>query len=222
MLSLDDRDTVRAQRERQLGRAEDEIEKLNHGVPERHRPAEDVERRARTILERRRVEGFIRLAISEENGHPQARIERDQAAINEAQRLDGRYCLVSNDHTLTTDELFAASKRQHLVEGRFADFKGPLAVRPVFLHNNRRIAALVAVISVALLLYGLVERTVRRGLETLTAEQQRLLRKRIGRATGRKIFDQLRTLTAVRVRDGPLRIAQPRPAQQLLLQLLDV
>ncbi len=77
-------------------------------------------------------------------------------------------------------------------------------------------------ISVALLLYGLVERTVRRGLETLTAEQQRLLRKRIGRATGRKIFDQLRTLTAVRVRDGPLRIAQPRPAQQLLLQLLDV
>ena len=222
LLSLDDRDAARAQRERQLGRAEEEIGKLNRGVPERQRSAEDVERRARTILERRRVESLTRLSLLDQDGYPQASLERDSGAIAEAERLDGRYCLVSNDHTLTADQLFAAYKRQHLIEGRFADFKGPLAVRPVFLHTNRRITALVGVISLALLLYGLVERTVRRGLETLSAEQRRLLQKRIGRATGRKIFDQLRTLTAVRVRDGPLRLAQPRPAQQLLLQLLQV
>jgi transposase len=70
-----------------------------------------------------------------------------------------RFCLVSNDRSLSRDELFAAYKRQHLVEGRFSDFKGPLSVRPVFLHSNRRIAALVGVISLALLLYGLIERT---------------------------------------------------------------
>jgi len=222
VLSLDDRDAARAQRERQLARAEDEVGRLNRGVPEKHRTAEEVERRARTILEQRRVESFIRASLVEQDGYPQARIERDQKAITEAEKLDGRYCLVSNDHALSADELFAAYKRQHLVEGRFADFKGPLAVRPVFLHSNRRLAALVAVISLALLLYGLVERSVRRGLETLRLDQRRLLQKRIGRATGRKIFDQLRTLTAVRVRDGPLRLAQPRPAQQLLLQLLDL
>ena len=222
VLSLDDREAARAQRERQLGRAEDEIGKLNRGVPERHRTAQDVERRARTILERRRVEGFIRLTLVEEHHYPQAQIERDQGAISEAEQLDGRYCLVSNDNVLSADELFAAYKRQHLIEGRFTDFKGPLAVRPVFLHNNRRITALVGVISLALLLYGLVERTVRRGLQTLRADEQLLLQKRVGRATGRKIFDQLRTLTAVRVRDGPLRIAQPRPAQQLLLRLLEI
>jgi transposase len=222
VLSLDDQDATRAQRERQLGRAEDEIGKLNRGVPEKRRTGEEVQRRAQTILERRRVEGFIRLVVAEEHGHPQAQIERDQEAISKAEQLDGRYCLVSNDRTLTADELFAAYKRQHLIEGRFADFKGPLAVRPVFLHSNRRVTALVAVISLALLLYGLIERTVRRGLETLRAEERRLLQKRIGRATGRKILDQLRTLTAVRARDGPLRLAQPRPAQQLLLQLLEV
>jgi hypothetical protein len=77
------------------------------------------------------------------------------------------------------------------------------------------------VISLSLLLYGLVERTVRRGLQALRADEQRLLQQRIGRATGRKIFDQLRTLTPVPVRDGPLRLSQPRPAQQLLLQLLE-
>ena len=222
VLSLDDQEAARAQRARQLARAEAEIDKLNRGVPERHRPAADVERRAQAILERRRVEPLTRLLIVEEGGYPQAQLERDQQAIAQAEQLDGRYCLVSNDHTLSADELFAAYKRQHLIEGRFADFKGPLAVRPVFLHNNRRIAALVAVISLALLLYGLLERTVRRGLETLRADERRLLQKRIGRATGRKILDQLRTLTAVRVRDGPLRLAQPRPAQQLLLRLLEV
>jgi len=222
VLSLDDRDAARAQRARQLARAEEEIASLNRGVPEKHRSADDVERRARAIVEKRRVETLTRLALIEQRGYPQARLEHDHVAIAEAERLDGRYCLVSNDHSLAADELFAAYKRQHLVEGRFADFKGPLAVRPVFLHTNRRVAALVAVISLALLLYGLVERTVRRGLETLHADQRRLLQQRVGRATGRKIFDQLRTLTAVRVRDGPLRLSQPRPAQQLLPQLLEI
>ena len=222
VLSLDDRDAARAQRERQLGRAAEEIGKLNRGVPEKRRTAAEVERRAQAILERRRVDTLTRLSLVEQDGYPQARIERDPEAIRATEALDGRYCLVSNDHALSADELFAAYKRQHLVEGRFADFKGPLAVRPVFLHNNRRVAALVGVIGLALLLYGLVERTVRRGLETLQIDEQRMLQKRIGRATGRKIFDQLRTLTAVRVRDGPPRLAQPRPAQQLLLQLLKI
>lgn len=222
VLSLDDQEAARAQRERQLARAADEIDKLNRGVPEYGRSATEVERRARAILERRRVDRLTRLTTSEQRGYPQARLERDVEAIREAEALDGRYCLVSNDHTLSADELFAAYKRQHLVEGRFADFKGPLAVRPVFLHSNRRIVALVAVISLALLLYGLVERTVRRGLQTLHADERRLLQKRIGRATGRKIFDQLRSLTTVRARDGPMRLAQPRPAQQLLLRLLEV
>jgi transposase len=170
VLSLDDQDAARAQRERQLGRAEAEIGKLYRGVPEQRRTAAEVERRAQTILERR-VEPLTRLLIVEEGGYPQARIERDQEAIRDAERLDGRYCLVSNDHALSADELFAAYKRQHLIEGRFADFKRPLAVRPVFLHNNRRITALVAVISLALLLYGLIERTVRRDLETLPPER---------------------------------------------------
>jgi transposase len=222
VLSLDDRDAARAQRDKQLARAEDEIAKLNRGVPRYNRTAAAVEQRARSILERRGVDALTHLTITSDGERPQALAERNPDAIAEAERLDGRYCLLSNDQQLSTDELFAAYKRQHLIEGRFADFKGPLEVRPVFLHSNRRISALVGVISIALLLYGLLERTIRRGLTTLSADQQRLLQKTIGRATGRKILDQLRTLTAVRSRDGPTRLSQPRPAQQLLLQLLDI
>lgn len=152
VLSLDDRQAARSQRERQLARAEDEIGTLNRGVAHFHRAAPEVERRAQAILERRRVTELVRLELVDEGGYAQARVVRDEQALAAAGRLDGRYCLVTNERRLSADELFAAYKRQHLIESRFADFKGPLQVRPVFLHSNKRIAALLAVISLALLL----------------------------------------------------------------------
>lgn len=221
VLSLDDREAAHAQRERQWTRLEEEIRRLNGGVPRYTKTADELAGKAKAKIERRGLSGLVRLSVAEHTGKPQARIERDEQAIAEAARLDGRYCLVSNDHQLTADELFAAYKRQHLIENRFRDWKGPLAVRPLFLHNNRRIAALVAIISLALLLYGLIERQVRRGLAALTERERRLLTQRIGRATGKKILDQLSDLVTVRSRDGPTKIAQPRPVQQLLLRLLN-
>jgi len=221
VLSLDDQEAARKQRTKQLARAEEEIAQLNRGVPRYTKDEAALERKARTILEKRRVTDLLELTIDTHDGKPHATLAPQQHAIAEAMRLDGRYCLVTNDSDLTTDELFRAYKRQHLIENRFTDLKGPIRVRPVFLHSNRRIAALLAVISLALLLYGLIERHVRRALASLTAQEQKLLAKRIGRATGRKILDQLSDLATVRVRDGPTRLAQPRPAQQLLLQLLE-
>jgi transposase len=222
VLSLDDRDAARAQRERQWTRLQEEIHSLNGGVPRYTKTAEQLEQKAAARIERRGLTGLVRLTISEQSGKPQARLERDEQAITEAMLRDGRYCLVSNDRGLPADELFAAYKRQHLIENRFRDWKGPLAVRPLFLHTNQRIAALVAILSIALLLYGLIERQVRRGLAALSERERRLLRQRIGRATGRKILDQLSDLVTVRSRDGPTKIAQPRPVQQLLLRLLNL
>ena len=103
VLSLDDRHAARSQRERQLDRAEEEIGKLNRGVPERHRSAEQVERRAQMILERRRVAELVRLELVDEGGYAQAQITRDEQALAAAERLDGRYCLVTNEHQLSAD-----------------------------------------------------------------------------------------------------------------------
>jgi hypothetical protein len=221
VLSLDDRDAARAQRERQWTRLQQEIGQLNNGVPRYTKTAEELEQKAKAKIERRGFSGLVRLTIQAGAGKPQARVERDEQAIRAAMLADGRYCLVSNDRELSTDELFAAYKRQHLIENRFRDWKGPLAVRPIFLHNNQRIAALVAIISIALLIYGLIERQVRRGLAALSQQERRLLAQRIGRATGRKILDQLGDLVTVRSRDGPTKLVQPRPVQQLLLRLLN-
>ena len=50
------------------------------------------------------------------------------------------------------------------MERRYGNLKGPLAVAPMFLNSNRRIAALITVISLALLVFCLIEREARRNL----------------------------------------------------------
>ena len=59
-------------------------------------------------------------------------------------------------------------KGQEAVERRYSHLKGPLAVAPLFLKNNRRIAALITVISLALLIFCLIEREARRNLTPQT------------------------------------------------------
>jgi transposase len=53
-----------------------------------------------------------------------------------------------------------------LVKRRYRDFKGPLAVAPIFLHHNWRVAALITVIFLALLVFCLIERQVRQALSS--------------------------------------------------------
>ncbi|QKW48231.1 hypothetical protein [Streptomyces buecherae] len=47
-------------------------------------------------------------------------------------------------------------KGQGTVERRYHDFKDPLAVAPVFVQHNRRVAALIQVIRLALLVFCLI------------------------------------------------------------------
>ncbi|MGW7003411.1 hypothetical protein ACWGCW_11410 [Streptomyces sp. NPDC054933] len=51
------------------------------------------------------------------------------------------------------------------MERRYADFKGPLAVAPVFVRHNHQVAALIQVICLAPLVFFLIERQVRQVLE---------------------------------------------------------
>ena len=55
-------------------------------------------------------------------------------------------------------------KDQWVDEQRHRDLKQTLHVRPVFLHNDARIEALIAVIGIALLIFGLIEAELRAAL----------------------------------------------------------
>lgn len=113
-------------------------------------------------------------------------------------------------------------KGQSAVERRYHDFKGPLAVAPVFVQHNRRVAALIRVICLALLVFCLIERQVRRALgpeQTMTGlypDNRRV------RATGRMIFYHLGELTLRigSVTDPPT-VQITRGVQLHLLHLLD-
>jgi transposase len=81
-------------------------------------------------------------------------LDRDRLAA--AQMLDGRYALGTNADHLTAEQALRLFKGQDDAEKQFQVLKSPLAVRPVFLHTDRRIEGLVFVTLVALLVRSLL------------------------------------------------------------------
>jgi len=90
--------------------------------------------------------------------------ELDQAALSLAQREDGVFPLISNDRTLSAEQVLRAYKRQPFVEKRFSQFKTDFAVAPVYLQDVARISGLLAVYFFALMAQTLLERTLRRAM----------------------------------------------------------
>lgn len=72
------------------------------------------------------------------------------------QRLDGRYALATNAPNLSPTEALAYFKAEDGVEKAVAGVKGPLQVRPVFLHTDERIEVLVFLNLVALLVRAIL------------------------------------------------------------------
>jgi hypothetical protein len=92
----------------------------------------------------------------------------------------------------------------------------------MFLKTNRRIAALVSVICLALLVFCLVERTVRRAIAP-AVELAGLYVGQPAKPTGRLIFEALASprLNPARGHDPPA-IPEPPRLQAKLLELLKV
>jgi hypothetical protein len=113
-------------------------------------------------------------------------------------------------------------KGQQIVERRYSDFKGPLALAPLFLKTNRRIHALITVICLALLVFCLIERQARHAIAPAD-KLHGLYPNAPARPTGRLIFQHLATLRLTpATATSPALIPQPRPIQQHLLDLLGI
>ncbi len=113
-------------------------------------------------------------------------------------------------------------KGQEVVERRYGAFKGPLAVAPVFLKNNRRIEALLSVICLALLIFCLVEREARHAIAP-ELKMTGFPGRPSARPTGRLIFDALARLTLIpATANSPPIVPAPTGLQARILELLDV
>jgi transposase len=96
---------------------------------------------------------------------------RHETLLAEAAALDGRYVLGTNAPDLDAAQMLERSKQRDVPEKRFALVKGPLAVRPVYVHKEERVLGLVFCTMVALLLFALLELVTRRAGLTLSGQQ---------------------------------------------------
>jgi transposase len=212
-------------RDKRLAKARDELDKLQRGAGGRYyNTAEKIAARIGVIATTRRVAGCLRTSITtDDTGRPALDWHFDQDVLKAEAAVDGWYALLT---TLTPEQADAAEvlrrhKGQGTVERRYGDFKGPLAVTPVFVQDNKRLAALVTVICLALLVFCLIERQVRRAL----GDDQKMPGLYPGnqqvRPTGRMI---LYHLSGLRLRVGgatdPPTIVISRGVQLHLLDLL--
>ena len=155
-------------RDKRLVKARAELENLERLAGSRYYPTrEKIAAKIGVIAKARRVADVLRTEITDRpDGKPSLAWRFDQDVLETAAKADGWYALVTNQEPATADAaaVFTAYKA-HQVERRYHELKGPLAVAPVFLHGNKRIAALLHVLMLALLVYSLIERQVRRALE---------------------------------------------------------
>jgi transposase len=213
-------------RARKLERATGDLERLQRGLGSRHYPTVDkVQARLAAIARSRRVAALLRAEVgTDQAGKPTLAWWFDPAALAAEQATDGWYGLLTNLDPAQVDAagVLARYKGQEVVERRYGSFKGPLAVAPLFVQSNRRIQALVTVICLALLIFCLVERQVRRAIAPHVTLSE-LYVGQPAKPTGRLIFQALAQLRLIPASGNhPPIIPRPPPLQAQLLHLLDV
>jgi transposase len=149
----------------------------------------------------------------------------DQGAVDYDRRSDGMYPLLTNDPKLSDADVFAAHKRQPTIEKRFQQTKSVLEIAPVLLKNEGRIEALFFVYFLALLTEALVERQLRRAMESKSISELPLYPEE--RTTSRPTADQILRLFSLAQRhslydsDSPIRTFHP-DLTDLQAQVLDL
>jgi transposase len=167
--SSEEESSVKDARERALKKAEDALGRIRNGLGGRYyKTKKQVDDRVAVILSDK-VAGLISAETGERDGKPTLTWSRDEEAVARCGALDGLYALATNlpdpqGRRLSALEVLQTYKGQWVVEQRHRDLKQTLRVRPVFLHNDARIEALVAVVGIALLIFGLIEAELRGAL----------------------------------------------------------
>jgi len=224
--SSEEASSVADARMRALTKAEADLTRIRNGLGGRYyKTTEQVRTKVARIVHHR-IEPLLHVQTGTDNrGKPTLSWQRDQTAITAAGRLDGLYALATNlPGPLTATDILDIYKDQWIVEQRHRDLKraAPLRVRPVFLHNDDRIGALLGVVGIALLIFGLIEADLRHRLPTGQQQLPGLLPEgRAAKPTGRNILAAFDGLGFTHTTTGPV-LDRLTPTQRQILALLDI
>ncbi len=166
----------------------DDLARREMGPRARKRSRYEVQKAIDEILERWRVARYLRVSLNATAEHsfkqdrpgrpgPDTKFVRktklkwkitwtlDEEAVAYDRRSDGMYPLLTNDRSLTPQQVLEAHKRQPGIEKRFSQVKSVLEIAPVLLKNEGRIEALFFLFFAALLVSTLIERELRKAME---------------------------------------------------------
>jgi Transposase DDE domain len=214
-------------RHRALATAEDALTRIRNGLGGRYYTTKkQVDDRVATIIGYRIAELITVTTGLTDDGKPTIAWHRNPDAITAASALDGLYALATNlpdppDRQLTALDVLDIYKDQWIVEQRHRDLKQTLHVRPVFLHNDDRIHALIAVIGIALLIYGLIEADLRAALGPDTPLPGLLPEHRDAVPTARAVLTAFTDLHATYTSGGFV-LDRFTTVQRLILAHLDI
>src|SRR6266496_2147958 len=209
-------------RERALQKAEDALGRMHNGLGGRYyKTREQVERRIGQILGVN-IAGLIDVTVSTRNGKLTLAWERNQDAIATAASFDGIYALATNlPGRITAGQVLRLYKDQQIVERRHRDMKQTLKVRPIFLHNDDRVYALLSIVGIALLIFGLIEAQTRAALGPDQQLPGLLPEGRSAKPTGRNILAAFQGLGLTYTHTG-IQLDRLTDTQQHILELLGI
>lgn len=151
------------------GKREDHLHKLQSGLDElktklnqrRYKRSCYVEERIHNLIKRySAARGLIQWQLEGQDAALTLSIQVDETTLDASQHMDGRYALISNTQ-LSANEMLRAFKQQSSVEQRFRILKNDVPIRPIHLHRDNRIQALVLLTMIALVIYSILEWRIR-------------------------------------------------------------
>ena len=157
------RDEWRQNRREQLRALQEELTQVRSDIGQpRLRSIKAVQRRVNSKLRASHVGKFIQVHVYETPcGAVNLHWQLDREALAQQERLDGRYLLVTNDWTLSHQQMFQLYRDKDGVETAFRISKQELRVAPLHLHKDQRIQAMLLLNMIALLAYRLLAHQLR-------------------------------------------------------------
>jgi hypothetical protein len=209
-------------RERALVKAEDALQRMHNGLGGRYyKTREQVERRIGQIIAVN-ITGLIDVTVSTGKKKLTVTWQRNQDAIATAASFDGIYALATNlPGRITAGHVLRLYKDQQIVERRHRDMKQTLKVRPIFLHNDDRVYALISIVGIALLIFGLIEAQTRAALGPEQHLPGLLPEGRAAKPTGRNILAAFQGLGLTYTHTG-IQLDPLTDTQQHILDLLQI
>lgn len=168
-----------------------------------------VQHRANVAVKASKVKEFVHVQVyTDEQGQIHLDWQFDLAALQRAMHRDGRYLLVSNNPSLTPQQMLTLYHQKDGVEKDIGVLKKDLKVSPVYLHKDNRLEAMLLIHMLSLLAYTTLERQVRQGGLQMTT---------------RRIIDKLKSVDVIETHclDGS-RMLRLVPLDDEQVELIDV